>query len=516
MDSLLKVVTRFAPSPSGGLHIGGARTALYNFLYAKRQGGKFLVRLEDTNKDASFAGSGSVEVNIASILDDLRWLGITSDGAASLQSESIARHVAIAHRLVEKGQAYYCYASVARVDKASVVMASKARSTKASANGKAGAGACGVFRSPWRDFAGDSSSGKRSALVDAPPEGVCPVVRLKVPLAGSITISDAVKGEVTLPHEQIDDFVLLRSDGTPTYMLSVVADDYASGITHIIRGDDHFTNSFRQRALYRACCAAGIFSSTRAEPNCAHIPLVLDEDGGKLSKRKGSRSIGSFRDAGVLPEALVNFILRLGWGKGDLEIFSLADAQNLFDLDGLSRATARISYARLDNLNGFYLRELDLADLQSRLTPFLPSDASELARARFLKGVEGLRKRATSLQDIVSLGDFYFAAPSLPLRDSKALAALQPSSAGESGDIYVNLQRLRASFASIPSSDWHGDKITSAIRAVASAEGLGFGAVARPVRALCAGRMDSPDLGEILGILGRDETISRIANLPRS
>ena len=299
-------------------------------------------------------------------------------------------------------------------------------------------------------------------------------------------------------------------------MLSVVADDYASGITHIIRGDDHFTNSFRQRALYRACCAAGIFSSARAEPNCAHIPLVLGEDGGKLSKRKGSRSIGSFRDAGVLPEALVNFILRLGWGKGDLEIFSLADAQNLFDLDGLSRATARISYARLDNLNGFYLRELDLADLQSRLTPFLPSDASELARARFLKGVEGLRKRATSLQDIVSLGDFYFAAPSLPLRDSKALAALQPSSAGESGDIYVNLQRLRASFALIPSSDWHGDKITSAIRAVASAEGLGFGAVARPVRALCAGRMDSPDLGEILGILGRDETISRIANLPRS
>ena len=481
----MNVRTRFAPSPSGGLHIGGARTALYNFLYAHRFAGNFFVRIEDTNKQALSADGVDFAQITESILADLAWLGIESDEPVTLQSTHYARHKDVAEGLIAQGCAYYCYASVASADRDKAIEARKKDV---------------VFRSIWRDENTPSA-----------PQGVEPVVRLKVPQNGSITIEDSVKGKVTLPCEQIDDFVLLRSDGSPTYMLSVVVDDYDKHITHIIRGDDHFTNSFRQRALYRACCAAGIFEplSRRAEPACVHIPLVLDENGDKLSKRKGARSIGSFREAGILPEALVNFILRLGWGHGDKEIFSQAEAISLFDLKGLSRSAARISYSRLESLNGSYLRELPLADLQQRLVPFLPHGIDAAQRARFCQGVDGLRKRAKSLRDIVSLGDFYFSAPSLPLADPQAQGVLSSSAR----DVSSFLPHLRASFASLEDNSWDSASITDLLRSTASNEGLGFAAVARPVRALCAGRMDSPDLGEVLAILGKDETLARLERL---
>ncbi len=488
----MTIITRFAPSPTGDLHIGGARTALYNFLYARKLGGKFLVRVEDTDKKHKLCNGGNVDDNVRSILAELNWLGIESDEAATLQSANYARHKDVVERLLAQGQAYYCYDSVARADRDSVVYARQAAGKKNN-----------VFRSAWRDK--DKKGATQSTHKD-----VAPVVRLKVPLEGSITIDDSVKGEVTLSHDQIDDFVLLRSDGSPTYMLSVVVDDYDQRITHIIRGDDHFTNSFRQRALYRACCVAGIFDSApkRAEPACAHIPLVLDENGDKLSKRKGARSIGSFRDDGILPEALVNFILRLGWGHGDGEIFSQSDAIRLFDLTGLNHSAARISYSRLESLNGHYLRNLPLADLQQRLEPFLPHGTDATQRARFLKGAEGLRKRAKSLRDIVSLGDFYFRAPSMPLADPQAREVL----ASSDRDVSSVLLQLRDSFASLHDSCWDSASITDLLRSTASSDGLGFAAVARPVRALCAGRMDSPDLSEVLAILGKDETLARLKN----
>ena len=482
--------TRFAPSPSGDLHIGGARTALYNFLYARRFAGSFFVRIEDTNRQAQSPDGADFAQTTESILADLAWLGIESDEPVTLQSTQQTRHKQVADSLLEKGCAYYCYASVASADRDKVIEARKKDS---------------VFRSPWRD------KGKDGIPPKSAPQDVKPVVRLKVPQNGSITIEDSVKGKVTLSHDQIDDFVLLRSDGSPTYMLAVVVDDYDKQITHIIRGDDHFTNSFRQRALYRACCAAGIFEplSTRAEPACVHIPLVLDENGDKLSKRKGARSLGSFRDAGILPEALVNFILRLGWGHGDKEIFSQSEAISLFDLKGLSHSAARISYSRLNSLNGHYLREMLLADLQQRLELFLPHGIDATQRARFLQGVDGLRKRAKSLRDIVSLGDFYFSAPRLPLSDPQAQGVL----ASSANDVSSFLPHLRDSFASLEDNSWDSASITSLLRSTASSEGLGFAAVARPVRALCAGRMDSPDLGEVLAILGKDETLARLERL---
>ena len=481
----MTIITRFAPSPTGALHIGGARTALYNFLYARKCGGKFLVRIEDTNKQAGEPSGVDFTQIGESILADLSWLGIKSDEPAMLQSDHQARHKEVADRLIAKGQAYYCYDSVARVDRDKAIAARKDNI---------------VFRSSWRD---------KVAPLQSAHNGDKAVVRLKVPQEGSITIEDSVKGKVTLPHDQIDDFVLLRSDGSPTYMLSVVVDDYDAGITHIIRGDDHFTNSFRQRALYRACCAAGIFDDTISEPFCAHIPLVLDEKGEKLSKRKGARSIGSFRAEGILSEALVNFILRLGWGHGDKEIFSQSDAIDLFDLEGLSHGAARVSYSRLHSLNGHYLRELPLADLQRRLEDFLPRDIDSIERTRFLKGVDGLRKRAKSLRDIVSLGDFYLRAPSIPLSDPQAQGVLSSSEQ----DVSSLLLSLRGSFALLQDNRWDSASITDLLRSTASSEGLGFAAVARPVRALCAGRMDSPDLSEVLAILGKDETLARLERI---
>ncbi len=475
---------RFAPSPTGGLHLGGARTALYNFLYAKKHNGKFLLRIEDTDKKNPPSNGQTIDDNTESIVQDLQWLGIEWDGEHVLQSARHDKHTKVADQLLEAGKAYRCYDSVLRDSK-------DAARTEARNRGD-------VFKSPWRE----------KSHKDAPRNAdASSVVRLKVPHEGTTTLDDSVKGTITSPNAQIDDFVLLRSDGSPTYMLSVVVDDYDSNITHIVRGDDHLTNTFRQQALYNACLSANIFSTQQAKPAYAHIPMVLDEDGHKLSKRTGSSSIGEFRKQGFLPEALTNFLLRLGWGHKDLEIVSMPQAIELFDLKGLNAAPARVSYARLEHLNAHYLRTLPLDDLQARLQPFLPASADSDARRRFFQGLEGLRQRATTLQNLVALGSFYFEKPTLPLPDAtarkvwdEALLNLPPQA----------LTRLDENLAQTNDADWQAHALAQTMRQTAQSLSLGFADLAKPLRAVCTGRMDSPDISEVIAVLGKRQTLERL------
>ena len=477
----MTIRVRFPPSPTGSLHLGGARTALYNFLYAKKHNGNFLIRIEDTDKN-----NPNATANTKNILNDLQWLGINPDGKYTLQSQNIVRHKEVATLLLKAGKAFRCYDSLKHDNKNAAHSEARSRSN--------------VFRSPWRDKWSDKTP------TDAPKDADS-VVRLKVPLEGTLTIDDKVKGKVTSPNTQIDDFVLLRSDDSPTYMLSVVVDDYDSQITHIIRGDDHLTNTFRQQTLYNACVSAGIFSNQQPKPLYAHIPMVLDEEGNRLSKRKGSRSINDFQTDGILPEALLNFLLRLGWGHKDMEIFSLAQAIDLFDLKGLSAAPARISYARLENLNAHYLRTMPLSELQSRLQPFLPDSADAQARKRFFQGLEGLRQRATTLRNLVARGEFYFQSPSLPLPDAKAQKVWDEARLNLPPQA---LPQLSERLAETPDADWKADALAQTMREAAQSLKLGFGDLAKPLRAVCTGRMDSPDLSEVLAVLGKQQTLERL------
>ena len=480
----MSVRLRFAPSPTGGLHLGGARTALYNFLYAKKHNGKFLLRIEDTDKKNSPSDKKTVDDNTKSIVTDLQWLGIDSDGNPTIQSERHDRHAEVARHLLNADKAYRCYDSVVRDSKHAAHTAARNRGD--------------VFKSPWRE----------KSPKDAPHNADASfVVRLKVPHEGDISIDDSIKGKVTSQNTQIDDFVLLRSDGSPTYMLSVVVDDYDAAITHIVRGDDHLTNTFRQQALYNACLEANIFSSQQPQPAYAHIPMVLDEDGNKLSKRKGAPAIGDFRQQGFLPEALTNFLLRLGWGHKDTEILSMQQAIQLFDLEGLNAAPARIDSARLHHLNAHYLRTLPLEELQTRLKPFLPPSANEQAVSRFFQGIEGLRQRATTLKNLVALGSFYFEKPTLPLPDTRAQKVWDDARSNLPSQA---LARLVENFAQTNDANWKADTLAQTMRTTAQTLSLGFGDLAKPLRAVCTGRMDSPDLSEVLAVLGKQQTLQRL------
>ena len=481
----MTIRVRFAPSPTGGLHLGGARTALYNFLYAKKHQGTFLIRIEDTNKSTP-ANKQNTDDNAKSIIQDLHWLGIEPDSTPTLQSQQRNRHEEVADLLLKAGKAFRCYDSIKHQGKD---VAKDAAHKETQSRGE-------TFKSPWRD----------RSPADAPPNASF-VVRLKAPHEGETTINDSVKGKVTSQNTQIDDFILLRSDGSPTYMLSVVVDDYDSQITHIVRGDDHLTNTFRQQALYDACVDAGIFSAQQAKPAYAHIPMVLDEDGNKLSKRKGSLAIGEFRELGFLPEALTNFLLRLGWGHKDMEIISMQQAIDLFDLKGLSAAPARISYARLDHLNAHYLRTLPLEELQSRLQTFLPASADEKARHGFFQGLEGLRQRATTLRNLVERGEFYLQPPTLPLPDAKAQKAWDEAQRNLPPQALI---QLGEKLAQTSDADWKADALAQTMRETAQSLSLGFGDLAKPLRAICTGRMDSPDLSEVLAVLGKQQTLERL------
>jgi len=454
------VVTRFAPSPTGFLHIGGARTALFNWLFARHHGGKFLLRIEDTDKVRS------TKEAMDAILEGMSWLGLDWDGHEYYQSQFWARHAEVAHKMLERGHAYRCYMTQEELA-AQREAAQKERKP---------------FRinSPWRDVAEEQG--------DKPF-----VIRLKAPREGETVIEDRVQGRVTVQNAEIDDFILLRSDGSPTYMLAVVVDDHDMGVTHVIRGDDHLNNAFRQLAIIRAM--------GWPEPTYAHVPLIHGPDGAKLSKRHGALGVDSYRDElGMLPEAVDNYLLRLGWGHGDDEIISREQAIEWFDLDHVGKSPSRFDFKKLENLNGHYIREADdvrLADLVAQRLGL-----SDDNKALLVKAMPELKPRANTLLQLAEGAEFLFA--SRPLDIDDAAGALLTSDAR-----YI----LAAAHEKLVAlANWDGASLEAAIREVAEAGGVKLGKLAQPLRAALTGRTTSPGIFDVLALLGRDESLARIAD----
>jgi glutamyl-tRNA synthetase len=464
------VVTRFAPSPTGFLHIGGGRTALFNWLYARRYGGKMLLRIEDTDRERSTAAA------IAAIIEGLTWLGITWDGEIVFQFSRVARHRQIAEQLLAAGKAYRCYASPEEL----TAMREAARRE----------GRSKLYDGRWRD----------RDPADAPP-GVKPVIRLKAPLTGEIVIEDQVQGRVVWQNSDLDDLVLLRSDGTPTYMLAVVVDDHDMGITHIIRGDDHLTNGARQKHIYDAL--------GWTVPIMAHIPLIHGPDGSKLSKRHGALGVDAYRAMGYLPAAMRNYLVRLGWAHGDQEIFSTEEMVAAFDLPQIGRSPARFDFAKLESLNGHYIRATPDAELIAALEQLLPHIAGgqELAskmtpalRIKLMTAMPALKERAKTLLELFDASRYLWASRPLDL-DDKAKAMLTPEA---KGIIAALLPQFEAS------TDWTPATIETDVRAFADKSGLKLGAVAQPLRAALTGRTTSPPIFDVLAVLGRDESLARL------
>ena len=467
----MTVVTRFAPSPTGFLHIGGARTALFNWLYARHHGGRFRLRVEDTDRKRSTPEA------IAAILDGLDWLELNWDEETVYQFERRERHAAAARSLLETGRAYHCYCSPEELAE----MREQARA----------AGSARLYDGRWRDR--DPSEA---------PEGVDPVLRLKMPLDGETVIEDQVQGPVTVANSQLDDMILLRADGTPTYMLSVVVDDHDMEISHVIRGDDHLTNAFRQFQLYRAL--------DWEPPAFAHIPLIHGPDGAKLSKRHGALGVEAYRDMGYLPEALRNYLLRLGWSHGDDEIISTEQAVAWFDLEGVGRSASRFDFDKLANLNGHYIREAEDARLAELVAPLLeqslgrPLEAA--ARERLQRGLPGLKPRAKTLSELAENAAFYAAALPLDLTP-KAAKLLTPEALDLLATLRPVLEGLEA---------WDEAAIEAAVRGFAEAREVKLGAVAQPLRAALTGSHASPGLFEVIAVLGREACLARLDAAPEA
>jgi len=462
----MTVVTRFAPSPTGFLHIGGARTALFNWLYARHHGGRFLLRVEDTDLKRS------TEEAKAAILDGLAWLGLHWDGDVVYQSTRAARHGEVAQAMLEKGAAYHCYCTPEEL--AEMREAAKREGRRALYDGR------------WRDR--DSSEA---------PAGVDPVLRLKAPREGETVIADAVQGEVRVENAQLDDMVLLRADGTPTYMLAVVVDDHDMGISHIIRGDDHLNNAFRQTQIYRAL--------GWETPDFAHIPLIHGPDGAKLSKRHGALGVEAYREMGMLPEAMRNYLLRLGWSHGDDEIIPTDQAIEWFDLGGVGRSPARFDLAKLTNLNAQYLRAMDDAALADAVLPQLEAAlghaVDEAGRVRLVAGMAGLKPRAETLNDLAAASLFYVRTAPLPMED-KAAKLLDEDGKAVIMRALPHLEGL---------NDWDEAHIEAVLRGfVEDADpSIKFGQLAQPMRAALTGSTTSPGLFEVLAALGKDEALDR-------
>src|SRR5277367_1573960 len=466
----MSVVTRFAPSPTGFLHIGGARTALFNWLYARGRGGKMLLRIEDTDRERSTQGA------IDAILDGLDWLGIAWDGDVVYQFSRVARHREVAEALLTTGHAYPCYASQDELAQMREAARREGRSR--------------LYDGRWRDR--DPGDG---------PPGVKPAIRLKAALTGETVIEDQVQGRVVWQNENLDDLVLLRSDGTPTYMLAVVVDDHDMGVTHVIRGDDHLTNAARQKHIYDALAWT--------VPVMAHIPLIHGPDGAKLSKRHGALGVEAYRAMGYLPAALRNYLVRLGWSHGDQEIFSTEEMIAAFDLSGIGRSDARFDFAKLENLNGHYIRH---ADDRSLVTMFedvlnyvpdrsdLKAKLNETTRAQLLQAMPSLKERAKTLIELIDSAYYIFADRPLEI-DAKASALLTPESR-------LLIGRLRVALWAV--KDWTAEETETAMRAFADQNGLKFGAVAQPLRAALTVRTTSPGIFDVLAVLGRQESLARL------
>jgi len=463
----MTVVTRFAPSPTGYLHIGGARTALFNWLFARHHGGKFLLRIEDTDRARSTPDA------TRAIFEGLSWLGLEWDGEAVSQFARRDRHAEVARSLLEAGHAYYCYATPEELE----AMREQQRA----------AGLPVRYDGRWRDR--DPAEA---------PSDVMPVVRLKAPQTGETVVEDQVQGQVTVANEQLDDMVLLRGDGTPTYMLSVVVDDHDFGITHIIRGDDHLTNTFRQIQLYRAL--------GWEIPVFAHIPLIHGPDGKKLSKRHGALGINAYKELGYLPEALRNYLLRLGWGHGDDEIISTEQAVAWFDLDGIGRSAARLDFAKLENLNGHYMREADDHRLVELVAPELEAalgrPLSDHQYLRLERGMAGLKARAKTLIELVQAARLY--AEERPIEMQPKAAALMTPRAVELLGSWA--QRTAAADPYTP------EALEAAARTLAEETGVKLGEIAQPLRAALTGSTVSPPIFEVAAIFGREEVQARLVD----
>jgi glutamyl-tRNA synthetase len=465
-----QVVTRFAPSPTGFLHIGGARTALFNWLYARKHGGKMLLRIEDTDRERS------TEAAIAAILDGLKWLELDWDGDVIYQFSRASRHREVAESLLAAGKAYHCYATPEEL----AAMREKARAE----------GRTRLYDGLWRD---------RDAC-QAPP-GIKPTIRLRAPLTGETVIEDQVQGRVVWQNENLDDLVLLRGDGTPTYMLAVVVDDHDMGVTHVIRGDDHLINAARQKQIYDAL--------GWDIPSMSHIPLIHGPDGSKLSKRHGALGVDAYRAMGYLPAALRNYLVRLGWSHGDQEIFSTEEMIAAFDLSGIGKSAARFDFAKLENLNGHYIRHTDdqsLVKMFEAVLPFVPNGASVAAklndttRRQLLQAMPSLKERAKTLIELIDGAYYIFADRPLEI-DAKAGSLLTPENRLLIGRLRVALWEVK---------HWTAEETETAMRAFADQNGLKFGAVAQPLRAALTGRTTSPGIFDVLAVLGREESLARL------
>ena len=459
-----EVVTRFAPSPTGFLHIGGARTALFNWLYARHHGGRTLLRIEDTDRKRS------TQEAIDAIIEGLDWMGLDYDAPPLFQSDRAERHAEVAWALLKAGHAYKCFATPEELE----AMREEQRALKKPLR----------YDGRWRDR--DPAEA---------PEGAPYVIRLKTPETGETTIQDRVQGAVTVRNEELDDYIILRADGTPTYMLAVVVDDHDMGVTHVIRGDDHLNNAFRQLPIIRAMNA---IEGGWPDPVYAHIPLIHGSDGAKLSKRHGALGVEAYRDEfGILPEALFNYLLRLGWGHGDREEISREEAVQLFDLAGVGKSPSRFDMKKLENLNGHYLREAD----DMRLAALVAARIGEHADAGLLaRAMPVLKVRAKNLNEVVEGAGFLFVKRPLAMTE-KAAALLE-------GDARAILRKICEALRA--ENDWTSEALEATTKALAEEQGLGLGKLAQPMRAALTGSTTSPGIFDVLVLLGRDEALARL------
>jgi len=461
----MTVITRFAPSPTGFLHIGGARTALFNWLYARHHNGKFLLRIEDTDRKRS------TNKAVEAIYDGIKWMGLDWDGDAISQFSRVGEHKKVVEQLLAEGKAYKCYSTPEELTEMREIAKAEGRPIR--------------YDGHWRDKS-DSDA----------PSGINPVIRLKASQRGETVITDLVQGEVKVANDQMDDMVLIRGDGTPTYMLAVVVDDHDMGITHVIRGDDHLTNTFRQYQIY-----AALGWDT---PVFSHIPLIHGEDGAKLSKRHGALGVEAYRNDGYLPESMQNYLLRLGWSHGDDEIISTEQAIKLFNLEGVGKSPSRFDIAKLTSLNAQYLRDSNSVKLAGLIEPALVTrlgrDLTDKEETRIVKGIDGLKERAKTVVELANSAFFYIEPRPIKIND-KAKKTLEQVGVDNVAALHDKLYSL---------SEWTHDVLEKTILDLAETEGITFSKLAQPLRAILSGSNTSPGIYNILEVLGRDETLGRL------
>ena len=464
------VVTRFAPSPTGYLHIGGGRTALFNWAYAAKHGGKMLLRIEDTDRERS------TDAAIGAIVEGLTWLGLDWSGEPVSQYGRVLRHREVADQLLADGKAYRCYCSPKDLE----AMRAKAEAEKRPIR----------YDGTWRDR--DPSEA---------PAGVKPAIRFRAPQTSETVIDDQVQGRVVIPNKDLDDLIILRSDGNPTYNLSVVVDDHDMGVTHIIRGVDHLTNAARQTQIYLAM-GWGV-------PSMSHIPLIHGPDGAKLSKRHGALGVEAYRAMGYLPEAMRNYLARLGWSHGDDEIFSTDQMVEWFNLEQVGKSAARFDFAKLENLNGHYIRHTPDARLLAQFVDFLPhaeggkamlAQIDEAMNSKLLRAMPGLKERAKTLVELKTGAQFLFAQRPLAM-DEKAAQIIRDGGAAVLAALIPLLEKAE---------DWTAQALETAVKAYAETQGLKLGKLAQPLRAALTGTSTSPGIFDVLEVLGREEALGRL------